>query len=103
MGYSIKVDYNKLREMAKKIDDYNKRADRKMHQANSAIDELCANWQGSDAHSFKAQWDKVNASGSSYDVMRKSLKNYAEYLRTAAARYQSAQVEAINLASKLHR
>lgn len=101
MGYRIKVNHSKLGSAANAIETYTSSMSSKMRTADNTVSAMLGNWQGNDANSFVAQWDKVNDADSTYANMKKSLESYAKFLRHAENKYKTAQISAINRANRL--
>ena len=98
---NIKVDHSQLERTASTIDTYISKHKTKMNNIDQSIVSLGASWQGSDYNQLKKEWQQIKGPDSTSDKMLKSLDNYADYLRFAANKYKSAQINAINRANKL--
>ena len=101
MGYKIKVDHSQFEKTAKAIDDYTTKMSLKMHAADHSMILMFATWKGIDATSYKRKWDTIKDDSSTYGKMKKSLESYSKFLRSAGAKYQKTQADAINRANKL--
>lgn len=97
----IKVDHQKMVNIAKRIDNDVSCYEKKMQQMDNAMVSLESEWQGVDYQQVKKEWDEINASGSTADKTRQSLKSYANSIREAAELYMQAQARAINRADTL--
>ncbi len=98
----IKVNHQRLRELAGAIDTYCSTQNSQMRTADQAVGGLLSqHWVGLDAQAFSEQWQKVDQSGSTAVVFRDSLKNFGEALRASADEYQNAQTDVYNRANFL--
>ena len=98
---NIKVDHSKFETTASAIDTYTSTMKTKMGKANSTMTGLFSTWNGKDASAYKTKWDALDGNDSTYYKMRKSLEEYAKFLRSAGSKYKRAQADAINRANKL--
>ena len=102
MAY-IKVDYNKFEHAASAIDTYITRHKSNMGKIDAELSGLSSSWQGSDYLTVKKEWNQMNSNDSTSGQMLKSLKNYAEFLRSVGKSYKNAQNRAIDRANGLPR
>lgn len=100
MAY-IKVDHKKMINTADKIDQYIAKLDKNMRMIDGAVLSLGSEWKGEDYQQVKKEWNEINASGSTTDKMRTSLKSYADSICEAAKLYKEAQARALNRANTL--
>ena len=100
---NIKVDHSQFERTASAIETYISKHKTKMNTIDRSIASLSSSWQGNDYTQLKKEWQQIQGSDSTSDKMLKSLDNYADFLRFAANKYKSAQVNAINRANKLPR
>lgn len=102
MAY-IKVDHSQFEKTASAIDSYGKKQMTKMLSIEQSVNALGSSWQGPDYNQLKIETQQINATDSVSYKMLVSLGNYADFLRFAANKYKSAQVNAINRANNLPR
>lgn len=101
MGYNIKVNHSKFDSTATAIENYNSLLTKKMGNANQSMTTLFSSWKGIDASTYKTKWDTLDGGDSVYYKMKKSLESYAKFLRAAGNKYKTAQINAVNRASRL--
>ncbi len=102
MGY-IRVEYSRIDNAISEINAHTSFIENKMKIAQTSIDNLAANWKGSDFEEFKRKWEENFLNDSVYSKMKKSLTSYSEYLSYAKKQYSDAQRRAINRANNLPR
>lgn len=93
----IKVNYQNLRTMAGKIENYCTQQDAAMRGADQAVKGmLTSGWTGPDAMAFGGQWEGVDEAGATAGKFKQSLENYADALNACASVYQKAQEDVYN-------
>lgn len=100
MAY-IKVDHSKFEHAATAIDNYIANHKRKMNSVDSSVLALGTEWKGADYEQLKKEWTEIHSSDSTSGKMIRSLKNYADALRSSAAKYKEVQARAVNRANTL--
>lgn len=100
----IEVNYQNIRTMAAKIDDYCLQQEAVMRGTDQQVKGmLTSGWNGPDAMAFGGQWEGVDTKESVSGKFKESLENYADTLRACAAVYQTAQEDVYNLSCLLPR
>lgn len=97
----IKVDHSKFTHTVDKLDSFVTMMKKNIQNANTEIDILSLNWQGSDFDQFKKGWDKVDNDDSTQMQMIKNLESYGRFLKYASSKYKNAQAKAIDRANRL--
>lgn len=100
MAY-IKVNHQKMLEVANQVDNYIVQLDKNMALIDSMMLSLGSEWNGKDYQQVKKEWNEIYSSGSTTDRMKIMLKNYAGSIREASKSYKEAQERAINRANML--
>lgn len=101
MGYSINVNHSRFEATAEAIEAYNTDIKNKMTYSGYKINEMLNHWEGSDADSFEQRWNELYSNNSTSNAMKQALDNHASYLRFAATKYKTAQIDAVNRANRL--
>lgn len=97
----IKVDHSKFTYTVDKLDSFVTMMKKNIQNANTEIDILSLNWQGSDFDQFKKGWDKIDNDDSTQMQMIKNLESYGRFLKYASSKYKNAQAKAIDRANRL--
>lgn len=100
MAY-IKVNHQKMLEVADKVDYYVTQLDKGMTLIESAMLSMGTTWKGEDYQQVRKEWDEINSSGSTTDRMKTTLKSYSSSIREVSKLYKEAQARAINRANTL--
>ena len=98
---NIKVDRSQFEKAASAIEAYVSNHKKHMSTIDQSVNFLGSSWQGKDYDQLKIEWQQINSSGSTSDNMLAALANYADFLRYAANKYKTAQINAINRANRL--
>ncbi len=97
----IRADHSRLEKAAAAVDNYVAEHKKNMSDIDASMTELGLAWQGNDYEQLKIQWQQIDSNESTSGKMLQALENYAEFLRFAADKYKTAQVNAVNRAKKL--
>lgn len=97
----IKVNHSKLKDTASAVEKNIAIYEETMTSATNEVNALGADWQGSDYQQYANQWDKLDDSDSLQQFLRKTMQDYADYLKYCAAQYAQTQADAINRAKAL--
>lgn len=95
MAY-LRVNHKEFEKAAASLEKYVETLSSGMKAADQEVKQnLGVYWTGSDYEQFKAKWSKINEPDGNFGKMRKSLENYATFLRGAAESYKQAHIDIV--------
>lgn len=98
MGNRIKVEPDKLKSAAQKMDELitNYRATYK--SLFDEVDTMATSWKGQDNQAFTTQ---IKGFQNDFDNMAKAMQEYSEFLKISATNYEKTQQEIVDKARQL--
>lgn len=101
MGYSIMVEPNRLREMAKAISNYRYHHGSSMHELSQTVIALKQEEIGSEFDLFLQRWAAIQGQDSTSAKMLSCLLKYENYLNYAAELYETIQNNSLIRANRV--
>lgn len=98
MSRKIVVDPTKLEAASQKVDAQAADYERQFNKLFSEVDAMGAAWQGADNLAFVTQ---IKGFTDDFQAMVGLMRQYSEFLKSAAHVYKLTQSETINAAKKL--
>lgn len=98
MGNKIVVNPTELRNTASKIDSMSDEYQKLYNDLYNEVGNMSAVWRGEDNIAFTSQ---IEGFRDDFEKMSQLMKEYSQFLKTAAQTYEKAQDETVAAARRL--